>query len=91
MVHTVRRTLRGVEQKHMEGEGIAPRAGPALLTGTRAGHRVRTGVAPGATPGSSGSTTTRIQRSVPEPTATAARDESRKGHKPVSGLTDCTA
>ena len=68
-VHTVRRTLRGVEQKHMEGAGIAPRAGPALLTGTRAGHLVRTGAASRATPGSSGSTTTRIQRSVPEPDA----------------------
>ncbi|RSS37035.1 hypothetical protein EF906_23980 [Streptomyces sp. WAC08241] len=58
MVHTVRRTLRGVEQE---------RAG--RLLGARAGRIPGRGVTAGATPGRSGSTCTRIPRRVPEPEA----------------------
>ncbi|QES00603.1 hypothetical protein DEJ44_20165 [Streptomyces venezuelae] len=55
VVHTVRRTLRGVEQE---------RAG--RLLGARAARIPGPGVTSGATPGRSGSTSTRIPRSVPE-------------------------
>ncbi|THA73214.1 hypothetical protein E6R60_25000 [Streptomyces sp. A0642] len=69
MVHTVRRTLRGVEQRRVTVRGTASPAGPALLRGSRAGHLSRTGVAAQATSGSPGSRNTRIPRSVPEPGA----------------------
>ncbi|AXE79439.1 hypothetical protein C5746_23810 [Streptomyces atratus] len=69
MMHTVRRALRGVEQRRIEAAGVVSRAGPALLRGMRAGHLFRTGVAARATSGSSDSRTSRIPRSVPEPGA----------------------
>ncbi|GGT87465.1 hypothetical protein GCM10010272_35240 [Streptomyces lateritius] len=55
MVHTVRRTLRGVEQ-----EGVK------RLQGARAAGIPGAGAAARATPGVSGFTTTRIPRRVPE-------------------------
>ncbi|PSK70698.1 hypothetical protein C6W96_20995 [Streptomyces sp. CS149] len=64
MVHTVRRTLRGVEQERAETARNALRAGPAHL---RRESSLRTGAAAQAAPGSPGSRTTRIPRSVPEP------------------------
>ncbi|ARF63514.1 hypothetical protein B1H20_20655 [Streptomyces violaceoruber] len=64
MVHTVRRTLRGIEQECAETARNTLRAGPAHLPREPSPG---TGAAAQAAPGSPGSRTTRIPRRVPEP------------------------